>query len=152
MAVILPGPVHSCTPVLRPHAVPPGGARPHIPGVKATPRLRPGQERDKAMTTTMMMTGRSGEGGRRSWTLAMERNATLRLPPRAGGQWLRVDRGQVMVTLEGDAEDHVLGPGEELVLTGRGLAVAWALEASRVAGGELHGARLLRAGPEAAAA
>jgi len=81
----------------------------------------------------------------RSWNLSLERNATLRLPPRAGGQWLRVDGGQVLVTLEGDLEDHVLGPGEELVLSGGGLAVAWALEGSRLAGGELSGVRVLRA-------
>jgi Protein of unknown function (DUF2917) len=85
--------------------------------------------------------------GRRSFTLELERDATLRLPRLESGLWLRVDRGQVLVTLEGDLEDHVLGPGEELVLSSGGLAVAWALETSRVAGGELHGVRVLQANP-----
>jgi len=99
---------------------------------------------------TTRTTGR--QAGQERWALDLERNATLRLPHRAGGQWLRVERGQVLVTLEGEREDMVLEAGEELVLAGHGLAVAWALEASRVTGGEVHGARVLRTGPEAAAA
>ncbi len=36
------------------------------------------------------------------------------------------------MTREGDPEDHVLQAGAELRVPGRGLAVAWALEPSRV--------------------
>ena len=99
---------------------------------------------------TTRTTGR--QAGQERWALDLERNATLRLPHRAGGQWLRVERGQVLVTLEGERDDMVLEAGEELVLAGHGRAGAWALEASRVTGGVVHGARVLRTGPEAAAA
>lgn len=57
---------------------------------------------------------------------------TLRLPPARGETVIRVERGTVVVTREGDGEDHVLGAGAELRLPGRGLAVAWALAESRV--------------------
>jgi DUF2917 family protein len=52
-------------------------------------------------------------------------NATLRLPTEIGIV-VRVERGTVLVTQEGDLEDHVLEPGDELVLSRPGLAVAWA--------------------------
>lgn len=61
----------------------------------------------------------------RMWMLA--ENATMRLP---GGRFavvVRAERGMVLVTQEGDPEDHVLEPGDEIVLGVRGLAVAWAL-------------------------
>ena len=58
----------------------------------------------------------------------MERDTTLRLPR---GAVVEVERGLVLVTREGDPQDHVLEPGMGLPL-GRGLAVAWALEPSRV--------------------
>jgi hypothetical protein len=45
---------------------------------------------------------------------------------------VRVERGLVLVTRQGDAEDHVLEPGMELPLRGRGLAVAWALAPSTI--------------------
>jgi DUF2917 family protein len=52
-------------------------------------------------------------------------NAALRLP--AGtGIVVRVERGTVLVTQEGDFDDHVLEQGDELVLSRPGLAVAWA--------------------------
>jgi hypothetical protein len=62
----------------------------------------------------------------------LARDETLRLPRRRGGVVLRVASGCLLVTREGDHEDHVLLAGEELRLTGRGLAVAWALEPSTV--------------------
>jgi len=60
---------------------------------------------------------------REAWDLPA--NATLRL--RAGtGRFVRVERGTVLVTQEGDLDDHVLEPGDGLVLSRRGVAVAWA--------------------------
>jgi hypothetical protein len=54
-------------------------------------------------------------------------NATVRLPRGRRPTLVRVERGTVLVTRAGDHEDHVLGPGDELLLPPRGLAVAWAL-------------------------
>ncbi len=56
----------------------------------------------------------------------LARDATMRLPRRRGATVVRVEQGTVLITREGDLEDHVLGPGEELVLPRRGVAVAWA--------------------------
>jgi hypothetical protein len=61
-------------------------------------------------------------GGR--WELA--ENATMRLPRGRRGTCVRVERGTVLVTQQGDLEDHVLETGDEIVLPVRGLAVAWA--------------------------
>jgi hypothetical protein len=58
--------------------------------------------------------------------LALARGATVRFPRRRGPTVVRVERGTVLVTREGDGEDHVLEPGDELVLPRRGLAIAWA--------------------------
>ena len=58
-------------------------------------------------------------------TCEVRENATLRMPAEIG-LVVRVERGTVLVTQEGDPEDHVLEPGDELVLTRPGLAVAWA--------------------------
>ena len=55
----------------------------------------------------------------------------LRLP-RGERTVLRVRSGCVLVTQEGDPEDHVLSAGDEFRASGRGLAVAWALTASGV--------------------
>jgi hypothetical protein len=58
-------------------------------------------------------------------TWDLPENATLRLP--AGiALVVRVERGTVLVTQEGDLDDHVLERGDELVLSHPGLAVAWA--------------------------
>ncbi len=61
---------------------------------------------------------------RESWDLA--ENATLKLPRRRAAAVVRAERGTVLVTRGGDREDHVLEPGDELVLPRGGLAVAWA--------------------------
>jgi len=61
---------------------------------------------------------------------ALGRDETMRLPHR--DQVLRVANGCVLVTREGDPEDHVLGSGEELRLPAHGRAVAWALAPSTV--------------------
>lgn len=54
-------------------------------------------------------------------------NGTIRLQPRAQGLRLRAERGTFLVTQEGDPEDHVLSPAQELRTTRRGLVVVWAL-------------------------
>jgi hypothetical protein len=59
-----------------------------------------------------------------SWEIA--ENATMRLPRRETSSVVRVERGTVLVTQEGDLEDHLLAAGDEVVLDGGGLAVAWA--------------------------
>jgi hypothetical protein len=68
-----------------------------------------------------MTTSRVRFGG--TWVL--QENATLRLPA-GDGVVVRVERGTVLVTQEGDLDDHVLEPGDELVLSCSGRAVAWA--------------------------
>ena len=62
----------------------------------------------------------------------LARDQVFRLPGGRAGSWIRVEAGSVLVTREGDPEDHVLQAGAEIRLPGRGLAVAWALEPSRV--------------------
>jgi len=54
-------------------------------------------------------------------------NATLRLIPRRGGLVLTSRDGTFLVTQERDPQDHVLEPGGELRLAGRGVVVVWAL-------------------------
>jgi hypothetical protein len=66
----------------------------------------------------------------RGWKLA--ENATMRLPRGRSSTVVRVERGTVLVTQRGDREDHVLEPGDELVLEGGGLAVAWAFTAASI--------------------
>jgi hypothetical protein len=63
--------------------------------------------------------------GRREWELGQD--ATVSLEAGAQGIQVRADRGTVLVTREGDLEDHVLEAGDALLVTGRGLVVAWAL-------------------------
>ncbi|MCM2332562.1 MAG: DUF2917 domain-containing protein [Anaeromyxobacteraceae bacterium] len=81
-------------------------------------------------------------------TLDLPRDGTVRLPPGRGETVVRAVLGTVVVTREGDAEDHVLTPGAELRLPPAGLAVAWAMAASRIQvwherrGGAAHGHRL----------
>jgi hypothetical protein len=58
---------------------------------------------------------------------SLREDATLRIEPGKAGVTVRCDAGTLLVTQEGDPSDHVLGPGDELRVAGRGLAVAWAL-------------------------
>lgn len=60
----------------------------------------------------------------RTWELP--ENATMRLPRVRFATVVRAERGTVLVTQEGKLDDLVLEPGDEAVLLGRGLAVAWA--------------------------
>ncbi|WP_242344655.1 DUF2917 domain-containing protein [Anaeromyxobacter terrae] len=56
----------------------------------------------------------------------LDEDAAMRLWRGGAATVVRVERGTVLVTQEGDLDDHVLEPGDELVLDGEGLAVAWA--------------------------
>lgn len=78
------------------------------------------------MTTTTRTSRREAGPG----VHALGHDATLRL--RGPGLALRVTAGCVLVTREGDPEDHVLEAGGALALDGRGLAVAWALAPATV--------------------
>jgi two-component system sensor histidine kinase HydH len=73
------------------------------------------------MTT---MTSPAPNTARHRWELA--ENKTMRLPRLRVPTVVRVERGTVLVTQEGDHEDHVLEQGDELVVRRGGLAVAWA--------------------------
>jgi hypothetical protein len=65
-----------------------------------------------------------------TWELA--ENDTMKLPRRRTATNVRADQGTVLVTREGDLEDHVLEPGDELLVPRGGLAVAWAFTAATV--------------------
>lgn len=65
----------------------------------------------------------------RTWDLG--KDETSHLPEVRGPVTIRVERGLVLVTREGDREDHVLRAGDALVLPPRGKVVAWALEPTR---------------------
>ena len=63
------------------------------------------------MTT---MTSPAPNTARERWELA--ENQTMRLPRRRVATVVRVERGTVLVTQQGDYEDHVLEQGDELVV------------------------------------
>jgi hypothetical protein len=66
-----------------------------------------------------------GNGVPEAWELA--ENEAMALPRGRFPKVVRVERGSVVITQEGDLVDYVLEPGDELPLGVRGLAVAWAL-------------------------
>jgi hypothetical protein len=72
----------------------------------------------------------TSQGWARTWDLGQD--TTLRLPSRPDGLAVHVISGEVLVTREGDPVDHVLGAGNDLHLSGRGLTVAWALSTARL--------------------
>ena len=65
----------------------------------------------------------------RSWQLG--KDGTSHLSGSRGPVAIRVESGVVVVTREGDPEDHVLRAGETVVLPARGKVVAWAIEPAR---------------------
>ena len=66
--------------------------------------------------------------GMRNPTIAfLAKDATMQLPPGKSATVVSVESGMVLVTREGDPEDHVLESGDEIVLPRGRLAVAWAL-------------------------
>jgi hypothetical protein len=69
--------------------------------------------------------GRVGQ----SWQLGKNQTSHLSGPRRRVA--VRVESGLVLVTREGDPEDHVLRAGEVVVLPPHGKVVAWALEPAR---------------------
>jgi hypothetical protein len=80
------------------------------------------------------------QGWRKAWSRkggeeevrVLARDQVTRLPGWREGSSVRVAAGVVVVTREGDAEDHVLEAGARLLVPGRGLAVAWAMEPSTI--------------------
>jgi hypothetical protein len=79
----------------------------------------------------MTWTGFGGQSAIGNW--AMEKDATLRLRPDREGLLVRAISGTVLVTQQGDYADHVLEPGSELRVAGRGLVVAWAFTPAELA-------------------
>jgi hypothetical protein len=69
---------------------------------------------------------------RMSGTFDLRNDETLRLP-HGIAVIVRVERGTVLVTQEGDLEDHVLEDGGELMVPAGGVAVAWAFTDARLA-------------------
>lgn len=65
-------------------------------------------------------------------------NATMRLPRSGLSSVVRVQKGTVLVTQEGDREDYVLATDDEIVLEGGGLAVAWAFTDAEIAVSEFN--------------
>jgi hypothetical protein len=83
----------------------------------------------------------SGGGVAEAWSLG-EGETWHQRGRRAGPVVVRVRRGLLLVTREGDPEDHLLGPGDAVVFPPRGRLVAWALEPAlaSVEGGPRGGA------------
>lgn len=65
--------------------------------------------------------------------LELPQDGLLRLRATGPGIHLGVEHGTLLVTREGDTDDHVLEAGEQLDLSGPGLVVAWALAPAKVA-------------------
>ncbi len=90
------------------------------------------------------MQRRPGGPVSQAWTFAENQAGSLR---DAEVVAISVERGVLVVTCEGDVEDHVLAAGDSLVLKGRGRVVAWALEPAsatvRYSAGGARGAPLI---------
>lgn len=100
----------------------------HEPESAPAPERMPGSGSGAAKgAKEITMDGSSGDGVR-----ALERDEVLALPGGRQGSSVRVEAGTIIVTREGDPEDHVLLAGSELQVPGRGRALAWALEPSRI--------------------
>ncbi len=75
-----------------------------------------------------VLASRRGAARTGAWELA--ENQAFRLVPGRDGVAIRVNSGCLVITQEGDPEDHVLLPGEGLRMTGREAVVAWAMSPS----------------------
>ena len=60
------------------------------------------------------------------------KDVTLQLPHGRAGMLVKVERGLVLVTREGDREDHLITGGSEVLIPAGGVTVAWALAPSRL--------------------
>jgi hypothetical protein len=78
----------------------------------------------------MKSSGRNG--GITTLRRELSQDATIQLPPGRHGLVVRVERGVLLVTQEGDLDDHVLEPAQELRIPRGGLAVGWALAPATV--------------------
>ncbi len=65
-----------------------------------------------------------------AWELG--ENSAMRVSRRHVATVVRVERGTVLVTQQGDTKDHVLERGDELFVGGSGLAVAWAFTDAKI--------------------
>jgi hypothetical protein len=74
----------------------------------------------------------SGRNGGITLRRELAQDATIQLPPGRRGLVVRVERGVLLVTQEGDLDDHVLEPTQELRIPRGGLAVGWALAPATV--------------------
>ena len=92
----------------------------------------PAQEEERTMQGVWQALRSRWNEARPDEVRLLARDEVLRLPGWREGARVRVEAGMVVVTREGDPEDHVLQAGAQLRVPGRGLAVAWALEPSRV--------------------
>jgi hypothetical protein len=92
----------------------------------------PAREEETAMANAQIGWGRWWSRGQEQGPTLLGQDQVLRLPDWPEGSRVRVEAGLVVVTREGDAQDHVLEAGAELPVPGRGLAVVWALEPSRI--------------------
>jgi nitrogen-specific signal transduction histidine kinase len=70
-------------------------------------------------------------------TWGLDRDEVMTLPRRRAATVVQVHRGTVLVTQEGDRDDHILEAGDELVVRRRGRAVAWAFTEATIS---LHAA------------
>ncbi|HYG67301.1 MAG TPA: DUF2917 domain-containing protein [Anaeromyxobacteraceae bacterium] len=78
------------------------------------------------------MTGFWHHSARARRARSSKQDATIQLPPGPRGLLVRVERGVLLVTQEGDLDDHVLEPAQELRIPRGGLAVGWALAPATV--------------------
>jgi hypothetical protein len=60
------------------------------------------------------------------------KDVTLQIPRGRAGMLVKVERGLVLVTREGDRQDHLIAGGSEVLIPTGGVTVAWALAPSRL--------------------
>jgi len=75
-----------------------------------------------------VLASRRGAARTGAWELA--ENQACRLVPGRDGVAIRVNSGCLVITQEGDPEDHVLLAGEDLRMSGSDAVVAWAMSPS----------------------